>query len=154
MLMNQIAILLEIIGFLLASFFIAMLKVGVIKNLVDKAKSSIIDITETQRGVTSQIARAIVIVVLLALVNRMIKTRFPRGMKPWQYPVFLLHTLVFIYIIPVLEMFFFLLLVVFEKIVGFTAKKLTGKDVITNSLIILGSLLVLTGLILELIATF
>lgn len=154
---EQIAKLLELTGFVLASFFIAILRIDKIKAIADKIKALINDFAEESFSMTSVLIRVVLSLSLYTLFKGLIELKFPKGTKAWQYPKLIYKEIISKYIrfVPVLLLTVpFLISELIMKVLRVAAQKLSGNDVVTTFLIVLGSLMILAGLIIELINTW
>ena len=154
---EQIAILLEVIGFVLASFFIAILRIDKMKDIADKIKTLIIDFGEESVSMTSIMIRVAFFASLYMLLKGIIELKLPEGTRAWQYPKLIYKETISKYIrfVPVLLLAIpFLISELIMNVLRFVAQKLSGKDIVTTFLIVLGSLMILAGLLMELISTW
>jgi len=163
--LSQIALLFEIFGFLMASFFLAVFRVDRIRSFFDRRKASIIELDQaisnirksmsekgirilplTLRSLKNQMRVVKIIVRIVVFMVR--RCELPdKEIREGMFKVIVLGIQILTMLLPILLSWPFLL------VIEFAAKSLAGKEAVTILFVIGGTLLVFTGLILELIAT-
>ena len=162
---NQIALLLEIIGFLWASFFFAIRRVDRIKEFFDRRKATILRLeqqvfaeekawTQTDKRVRDLYLEALVVLLKIAKAQALIFYAMVRKRKAFKQLMRggLRVTISGIRLVAILLSF--ALFRSFYPIVKFTVRKLAPADAVSTILIVLGSFLVLIGLTIEFIVSF
>ena len=158
---NQIALLFEIVGFLCASLFIAVLKIERINKLLGKIKQTIANMVNAldsskvePESIESYSMILLLFFMILELPTILESMRQRKQITRIQYiktivsGYFIGYLLVILIIIPIL------LLDIIDKTLVFIVKKMTGHEAVTNFMIIIGSFLVFIGLIMEFIASY
>jgi hypothetical protein len=161
--MLKIGVLLEVIGFFMASFFIVLLKIDVFKRLADKLKDVIIRLSkkDTSSMMVNTIVRLMMAVVIGSMWSKKVMITAVENWREnhfgkreyWQYPILFIP--IFLQICQAVYITLLgVSLIVFDRFVGvlaFISNKLTGKEAVTNLMIIVGTIILFVGLILQLI---
>ena len=147
----RISVLLQIIGFLLTSFFIAVLRVETFRKMADTIKNRIVKTADRQNIMVDTMLRVVSKVSIILIITGKMNTSRQKDMKWFQYFRLRVREIITKHV-PLILLSIGLLISdfiagVFERI----AKPLVGKDVITNLLIVLGTLILFIGLIIEFI---
>jgi len=158
--LNQIAILLELIGFILASLFIAVLKIERVRVIADKLKQKIVSMSEPpdKDAIKSRIETVGLLFLFgfIVLESPKLATAL-RQKKQITLRKYIQLLAAWIFIECPLLVFFLILFRLAEaidKMLVFLSVKMTGHEAVTNAMIILGSLLIFIGLVIEFIVTF
>ncbi len=162
----KIGLLLEVIGFVMASFFIALLNIKSMKRIFSQIINGILWFpknlsTNIDRKVSGMLFKVVFYEIwkwntIKINIEEWIKRYIPK-IKKWQYPIlvfpFLGHFLkgiiymVFTIFLVTMNYLFFLPLI-------WIGKKMSESDAVRNLMIVLGAIIVLVGLIIQICAVW
>jgi len=80
--------------------------------------------------------------------------KIPKRVKPGHLPAYQLRQMIWVVIVAPILLILLTALVIPIYLIAFTAKLLSGHNVITNMLIILGTCMILAGLVIELVVNY
>lgn len=158
---NQIALLLQIVGFLCASVFIGLLKIEPIRKMLARTKQALVDSINTSDRFNAKPASnegVLMILLLFIMILELPKLSASMRQRKQMTRAQQIKNLLWVYLIgyPLLIIISIsiLLLDMIDKMLVLLVKKMTGREVFTNIMIIMGSFLVFIGLIMEFIASY
>jgi hypothetical protein len=143
----QIAILIQIIGFLQASVSIAFLQIDGVKKSADNLKSRIIRMAQESDKHAPLLDDSIISSIFKAIFSA--KFKRPKGRTIWKHIAFSLKIIFSFYLYLGLLDLFFQIERMYLKTGEWIVKRISAAGMITRISIICGTMLVFIGLILE-----
>jgi len=142
---EQTALLLEVVGFFTTAVLVAIIKWHIIKPTSDKMKAFIVEAPAQLAKITKWRYVLALILLVPVIVRSIIIGKEERKKLSFQLSAF--WRFILYWILFGLISFLFIPLYV----LGYAAKRLSGHNVITNLLLILGTTAILAGLIIEVV---
>ena len=143
----QWALLLETIGFSMSAVLIGFVKWQALKHINDAVKSFIVRLP-------SRLFKLFGPIVWLLSHVATEGGKIPQEVEPQHLPTYQLRLMIWVVIVAPILLILLTALVIPIYLIAFTAKLLSGHNVITNMLIILGTCMILAGLVIELAVSY